>query len=449
MSHQTLDLRTSVRIVRRHKFLVSIGAVLGLLGGATYFMLRPPVLTSTALVVLPQAAAQSGQAASATVDSAGTSNYMATQIVVATSDPVLSGALTHIGPALSLRRLHDDVKAASLTDSILAISATGTTAAQAEATANAVARSYVAYVGSATSDVGRVLANVLQPATSAAQPSAVKRVVVDVPLGVLAGVLAAVVMSVATGRKDRRLRERDEIANSIGIPVLASLPVGHPSDAAGWARLLEDYEPEAVHAWQLRMLLEVFDTAGFAMGEGEDGGWSLTVVSLSTDRGALALGPQLAVFAASSGIPTALVIGPQQDTGVTAALRTACSARARPSPKRPALLSGADHPGGDIRSQPDVMLTVVVSVVDSTSPRLPDTMRTTATVLGVSAGAVTADQLARVAVSAAAHGRQIDGILVADPEPADRSTGRVPRLARSARRRLPTRLAGLATEARR
>ncbi len=62
--------------------------------------------------------------------------------------------------------------------------------------------------------------------------------------------------------------------------------------------------------------------------------------------------------------------------------------------------------------------------------------------LGVSAGAVTAAQLAGVAVSAAADGRQIDGMLVADPDPADQTTGRVPQLARPARRRMPTRLTG-------
>ena len=42
-------------------------------------------------------------------------------------------------------------------------------------------------------------------------------------------------------------------------------------------------------------------------------GFSLAVLSLSSDPGPLALGPQLAVFAASLGIPTTLVIGPQQD----------------------------------------------------------------------------------------------------------------------------------------
>ena len=67
-------------------------------------------------------------------------------------------------------------------------------------------------------------------------------------------------------------------------------------------------------------------------------------------------------------------------------------------------------------------------------------MRTTATVLGVSAGAATAEQLARVAVVAAADGREITGILVADP---DRPTVRlaVSRIWRSRHdAELPTRM---------
>ena len=55
---------------------------------------------------------------------------------------------------------------------------------------------------------------------------------------------------------------------------------------------------------------------------------------------------------------------------------------------------------GGCGGQRDATLAVVVGVVDGRNPQMPDTMRTTATLLGVSAGAATADQLARVAVSA-------------------------------------------------
>jgi hypothetical protein len=52
-------------------------------------------------------------------------------------------------------------------------------------------------------------------------------------------------------------------------------------------------------------------------------------------------------------------------------------------------------------------------------------------------------------VSAAVDGRDVVGILVADPERTDRSTGRVPRLVQPARRKMPTRLNGFSTEIRR
>ena len=87
--------------------------------------------------------------------------------------------------------------------------------------------------------------------------------------------------------------------------------------------------------------------------------------------------------------------------------------------------------------------------MDSRAPQAPDTMRTTTSVLGVSAGMVTAEQLARVAVASAAGGRDIAGILVADPEPSDRTTGRIPNLVRPTQRRYPTRLKGVTTEIRR
>ena len=66
--------------------------------------------------------------------------------------------------------------------------------------------------------------------------------------------------------------------------------------------------------------------------------------------------------------------------------------------------------------------------------------RAAVTVLGVSAGAATAEQLARVAVSAAGDGREIAGIIMADPDPADQTTGRLPQPARPAPRSTPTRL---------
>src|SRR5262249_39773806 len=55
MSEQALDLKRSVRIVRRHWVIVLIAALLGLTGGAAYAVLQPPNLVSTALVRITSA----------------------------------------------------------------------------------------------------------------------------------------------------------------------------------------------------------------------------------------------------------------------------------------------------------------------------------------------------------------------------------------------------------
>jgi capsular polysaccharide biosynthesis protein len=423
MNDQPLDLRRSMQLVRRHKFVVVPFAVLGLAGGLALAVLSRPMLTSSALVVLPSSV-----------------HSMSTQVFIASSDPVLARAVRVLQTDESLATLRTITQVKSPTPDILSISVQGKTAAEAEQATNAVAHSYVAYVNSPRKTGPAVKAQMLQPALNATGPSKLKRFVVDGLLGILIGLVLGAIAVLATHRSDRRLRERDEIANALGVPVLASIPVAHPSDPARWAKLLEDYEPKAVHAWQLRTALGYIGQTNASAANGSNGdGLSVAVVSLSSDRGALALGPQLAVFAASLGIPTALVIGSQQDSGVTAALRTAC-AKPPPSSRRPAQLMVAVADQKDMLRPPGAKLTVVVSVVDGRAPDVADTMRTNTTVLGVSAGAATDAQLVGVAVNALTNGHQIEGVLVADPDPDDHTTGRVPRLSRQVQRRTPSRI---------
>ena len=331
MSEQTLDLRRSLQILRRHYILIGVFAALGLFAGAGYAVLNPPMLASTALVALPP------------------SNHEApTQVLIAGSNPVLSRALRSLDSPVSLQAIRSRVQVKSLTPNVLSISAKGKTAAQAERTTNAVANSYVAYVRAANSAVGPVQAQLVEAATSATGMSVPGYLLVTAGPGVLLGVLIGAIVALAISRRDRRLRERDEIANAIGVPVLASIPVGHPADAGRWTKLLEDYEPSVVHAWQLRNAMRYLRQTDVISANGSNGnGFSLAVLSLSSARGALALGPQLAVFAASLGIPTTLVIDPQQDANALAQLRAACAAP--PSSRRSSKLQVAvtdDHHGG-------------------------------------------------------------------------------------------------------
>ena len=76
------------------------------------------------------------------------------------------------------------------------------------------------------------------------------------------------------------------------------------------------------------------------------------------------------------------------------------------SSKRPSLLQVTVSDDGVVDQQAEVALIVVVMVIDSRAPEVPDMMRTNATVIGVSAGVATAEQLAQVAVAASSDGRE-------------------------------------------
>jgi len=420
-----MDFKRFLQAVRRYKVLMVLACLLGIGLGGAYSVLRPPMLSSSAQVVMPSA------------------KYMPTQVLLAEGTPVLTKAATQLDGTVSVSALRNQVKASIDTSNVLQITAKGRTGLQAENIANAVANSYLAYVGSPSSPIGKVTGHVLA-ATIATGKVTTSRVL-DAVFGLLIGAIGGAVLAVALSNNDKRLRERDQIADAIGVPVLASIPVQHPTDTSGWLKLLDGYEPEVVHAWSLRKALRHLGLTDFR-GSSTDGA-SLAVISLASDRGALALGPQLAAFSASLGIPTALVIGPQQDPHVTATLIGACRVTATtPSGRRFNMRVSAGDDALPADRGPATALTIVVSVVDGKTPALAGTMRTTAAVLGVTAGKVTAEQLARVAVAAATDGREIAGILVADPDPTDLTTGRLPQPGRSTRRRPPTRLTGLNTE---
>jgi hypothetical protein len=312
--------------------------------------------------------------------------------------------------------------------------------------ANAVANAFVAYMKTPASQSGRLRSLVLTEASTASgQPLPVSIAIYGIIGLLLCGVIGSISV-LAVSRRDRRLRLRDEIADSIGLPVLASVPVGHPSDSSGWLRLLTEYEPMAVDAWRLRSVLRYLGVGyGGAPDIGRQAeGVALAVISLESDPGAMSLGPQLAVFAASLGVRTKLVVGPQQDPKGMAALRTACSGMMTVNSQFLQVSTGEEDDG---ESAP-AALTVVVVVVNEQTPQAAHTRPASRTVLAVSAGAATAEQLALIAVNAADSGHYLVGILVADPDKTDNTTGRVPQPTRAAAQRSPTHLTGIPTETR-
>lgn len=425
MSRQTLDLRRSAQIVWRHKLVVATITAIGLAANVAHTTLRPQDFSASTLVVLSP------------------SVNLSTQSVVVDSIPVLSDAMRRTNTELSLDELQNRIDAKRAAVQMIKIAVHGEDADWAVRTVNAVTLSYISYIGSSRNPVGQQPAALLLSAKEATVKPLSTRVFEAAVLGFLAGLLTGVVAALAVWRGDRRLRERDAIADSIGVPVLASVRADSPPDTAGWTKLIERHALTAGDVCQLRTVLcDLLTTAADDPRRGVSTGTSLGVLSLSHDRDALALGPLLAACAAAAGIPTTLLIGRQQDEKATVALRGACGTAT--SRRRENLMVGVTSDRD--ATQPPDGLTVVVGVVDGQTPRVATTTRAATTVLGVTADAVQAEQLVRVAASAAGDGRALAGVLVANASGSDHTTGRMPELARPEQNRMPTRLTGVVTE---
>jgi capsular polysaccharide biosynthesis protein len=397
VSVPALNLARSAAIVWRHKIVAASLVTLCLAGTIGYTLAQPEVYTSSAFVMLPVNANDANQA------------------VIATSVPVLADALRTAHLGLSLDTLRKRVQAAPQNAPKISITAEGPTARQAERTANAVTRSYLRYVGSARNPEGPQAAELLQLAlTTTAKPRTV-RVSQAAAVGLLAGVLLALIVILAGWRGDRRLRTRNDVADSIGVPVLASLRASTPNDTAGWTRLLEDREQGAADTWQLERVLRGL---GVDHESGPGSRRCVAVLSVSGDRDALALGPRLAAFAAAHGVPAVLSVGRLTETKAGTALRAACGPDAGSSSQAPA--------DGQAPAQ---AMTVVVDA-DAEAPRSGLAPAEVA-VLAATAGVVTAEQLARVVASAARSGLRLAGTVIINPYPEDQTTGLLPQLARS------------------
>ena len=177
-------------------------ALAGLITGVVFTVLHPPMLTSTVAVLLQQ----SPPSVQAATSNGVPDPYMATQEVIADSNPVLSAAQPDARPAMSLAELRGDVQIRSVTNRVFTVSAKGRVAADAEATANAVARSYVTYISSAGSPAGPVKAKLLDWATSATGRPLPASLLITGGFGALYGAIVGAIGALAFGWADRRFR---------------------------------------------------------------------------------------------------------------------------------------------------------------------------------------------------------------------------------------------------
>ncbi len=289
-------------------------------------------------------------------------------------------------------------------------------------------------------------AHIIQDASAPRRPGIVSHFVRYGAVGLGIGLVAAFIGVVTLARRDRRLRFRDEMADSLGVPVIASVGSRVPRSVAGWSTMLQTYEPGTVDAWAFRQLLRaVVPRTPAGPERGKKGGESakkprgstVLVIALSDDPRGLAVGAQLASYAASVGVRTQLHAAQRHESA--AALWAACHRGHGQEEVRPGLYvdTAAEVTGGGHE------LTVVLAVLDRHNPVLAVEPGSGQTIFAVSSGSATAEELARAAVAADDVGRELSGLIVADPDDLDRTTGRLLQHERAQQVPLPARVTGV------
>jgi capsular polysaccharide biosynthesis protein len=412
MTEAPADLRDSFVLVRRRWVVIALMAVLGLCGGAAYGFLHKPQPAAVESMLLPIASTPGAPV----TDSR-------TAIYIATSDAVLLPAGGSVRPSLPAGNIRRLVHAVAVGDNIIQVQAQASQQAQATQLASAVVDGYIAYAKK--NGLGTVLP--IGNPSAVAAPSLVRSTAIPGAIGLLAALAISVTVLLLLARRDHRLRQRDQIAATIGVPVVASIGAQPYKSAAQWVRLLEGFEPTPLNSWGLSRLLRALVPVDL------DGQLTIQIVSFADDKAALATGPQLALFAAQSGIRTLLAPG---DYEAVEPLTMACATLRQRN-----LGNGFLHLETDPEWGQDGVgsanLIVSVVAVERSRPSLSSFVGST--ILSVSAGFPVVDDLARVALAASRGGLGIDGVVVVNPDPGDGTAGLLPdRASRGCKAQMPT-----------
>jgi capsular polysaccharide biosynthesis protein len=296
--------------------------------------------------------------------------------------------------------------------------------------------------GSLASSSGPVSsATVLQNASPAEQTPPILRTGLFLAAGSVLGVLGSSILLVIRDRREDTLRSRNALADAVGVPVVASLHSRAPSSTAGWVQLLARYDPQDSDRWTLRQLLRLLLNASDRHPR-ESGTVTVPpataiILVLSDDDNAVAVAAQLASYAAETGLTTHLVAA--QDHATAASLWAACVRAPEERGPRPNLFL---HTGPDAApGQGDLVLRL--EVLDRERPVLACPVPSDAiTVLAVSAGSATGQELARVAIAADDAGSPLDSLVVVNPDALDHTSGRLLVAERGQKVPLPIRTIG-------
>jgi capsular polysaccharide biosynthesis protein len=409
MTEQPLDLKSTAEAFRRRKLTLVVLAVIGLIAGAAYAYLRPPLPSATALVLIPT---------SATSTTGDSTTQINTQMLIATSTPVLEAAGKAVSPVVAALDLKPHVEVSAPSSQILQVKVQAATPERAVQLANAVATQYAQLATTLSGGSLPAPPRVIQTG-EAAPVSKNGEVVRTAVIGLVAGLLLGGVIVLARTRRDPRLRLRDEISRALGLPVLGSVSAAERKSVVSWSKLLERYQPSSVDAWNLRRVI-------FRLLPEEGPGLTkVCVVAMSHDLAALSAGVQTYAFAKRLGIPATLEL---RDNEALTALRAAATrvleeqatGRSSGSPATARTTQEVVRP--EILPHPKLAVSLVA--IDEQHPEIEPFDGVC--VLAVSSGFASAEGLARTALAITDAAGAIEGILVVNPEPTDKTTGSLP-----------------------
>lgn len=277
---------------------------------------------------------------------------------------------------------------------------------------------------------------VVQDASPERPPPMWNRLALWMPAGAWLSVLLVASIALIVERRQRVLRLRDEIAVVVGSPVLGSVRAQQQRTTVDWSALLATYSAGPAEDWAWRRALSNLPGSSSRTG-GLSHPRSMTLICLAGDGPGLALPPQLATYAIGRGVTTRLTVANGQQA--VAQLWTVMTSYSRDQ-LRPGLLLGPER---DQDPEPDLTLTMIV--VDRTSPDLTSLSDSDAIVFVVSSGVATEEDVVRLNVGLDAHGRRFDGVIVANPEGSDHTTGTKDVIVDDEVSRLPIRVTGSPT----
>ena len=252
------------------------------------------------------------------------------------------------------------------------------------------------------------------------------RLVLIALLGALAGLVAGCVLAVGLARGDRRLRSRDAIAAAIGVPVVASMWAEKCNKVGDWRRLLEGEKTASpMEAWNARRLLHRL------ISRVEASVVDVQLLAFADDEVATAAGVKMARTVATLGMSSQFEVA---DQPALAALRAGCVVASGPTQQNATLeLTTTNMVSTEFSG---LAANLRLRVIDRAKPEVGPSSGTT--VLIVSSGFATSVELARAALAASDAGSPVTGVVVANPDPDDHTSGLLPEVSEALQAKSPS-----------